>query len=133
MLLSSFKNLQRTYYKDPLKYLELTFLSLMLLSLPSLEAPKNIFLILFLATSLYRQYLRKTKDPWRLWDWIFLSYIASAFLSAAFAGIHHGAEWGGFRSFLIWTGFAWLLSRTQYESKEITWIIWITILGTLHR
>jgi O-antigen ligase len=131
MLLSSFKNLQRTYYKDPLKYLELAFLSLMLLSLPSLEAPKNIFLILFLATSLYRQYTKKTQDPWKLWDWIFLSYIASAFLSAAFAGIPHGAEWGGFSSFLIWTGFAWLLSRTQYESKEITWIMWVTILGTL--
>ena len=131
MLLSSFKNLQSTFYKDPLKYLELTFLSLMLLSLPSLEAPKNIFLILFLATSLYRQYTKKTKDSWRLWDWIFLSYIASAFLSAAFAGIPHGAEWGGFSSFLIWTGFAWLLSRTQYNQKEITWIIWVTILGTL--
>lgn len=131
MFLSLYKNLQRTYYKDPLKYLELAFLSLMLLSLPSLEAPKNIFLILFLATSLYRQYAKKTQDPWRLWDWIFLSYIASAFLSAIFAGIPNGAEWGGFRSFLIWTGFAMLLSRTQYESKEITWIIWVTILGTL--
>ena len=131
MFISTFKNLQRNYLRDPLKHLELAFLSLMLLSLPSLEAPKNIFLILFLATSLYRQYAKKTKDPWRLWDWIFLSYIASAFLSAAFAGIHHGAEWGGFRSIIIWTGFAWLLSRTQYESKEITWIIWVTILGTL--
>ncbi len=131
MLLSSFKNLQRTYYKDPLKYLELTFLSLMLLSLPSLEAPKNIFLILFLAISLCRQYTKKIKDSWRLWDWIFFSYIASAFLSAAFAGIAHGAEWGGFRSILIWTSFAWLLSRTQYNQKEITWIIWVTILGTL--
>ena len=131
MLLSSFKNLQRNYLRDPLRYLELAFLSLMLLSLPSLEAPKNIFLILFLATSLYRQYAKKIQEPWKLWDWIFLSYIASAFLSAVFAGIPHGAEWGGFSSFLIWTGFAWLLSRTQYESKEITWIIWVTILGTL--
>ena len=95
MLLSSFKNLQRAYYEDPLKYLELVFLSLMLLSLPSLEAPKNIFLILFLATSLYRQYTKKTKDPWKFWDWIFLSYIASAFLSAIFAGISPGDEWGG--------------------------------------
>ena len=43
MFLSLVKNLQRTYYKDPLKYLELTFLSLMLLSLPSLEAPKKYF------------------------------------------------------------------------------------------
>ena len=131
MFISSFQNLQRNYLRDPLKYLELTFLSLMLLSLPSLEAPKNIFLILFLATSLYRQYTKKIKDSWRLWDWIFLSYIASAFFSAAFAGISHGAEWGGFSSFLIWTGFAWLLSRTQYNQKEITWIIWVTILGTL--
>lgn len=131
MLLSSFKNLQSHYLRGPLKYLELAFLSLMLLSLPSLEAPKNIFLILFLATSLYRQYTKKAKDPWRLWDWIFLSYIASAFLSATFAGIPNGAEWGGFSSFLIWTGFAWLLSRTQYESKEITWIIWVAILATL--
>jgi O-antigen ligase len=131
MSISLVKNLQRTFYKDPLKYLELTFLSLMLLSLPSLEAPKNIFLILFLATSLYRQYPKKTKDSWRLWDWIFLSYIASAFCSAAFAGISHGAEWGGFSSFLIWTGFAWLLSRTQYNQKEITWIIWVTILGSI--
>jgi O-antigen ligase len=131
MLLSSFKNLQRTYYKDPLKYLELAFLSLMLLSLPSFEAPKNIFLILFLIASLYRQYLKKIKDTWGLWDWIFLSYIASAFLSAVFAGIPNGAEWGGFRSFLIWTGFAWLLSRTRYKEKEITWIVWVTILGTL--
>jgi O-antigen ligase len=131
MFISLVKNLQRNYLRDPLKYLELACLSLMLLSLPSLEAPKNIFLILFLATSLYRQYTKKTKDPLRLWDWIFLSYIASAFLSAAFAGIAHGAEWGGFRSILIWTGFAWLLSRTQYNQKEITWIIWVTILGTL--
>ena len=68
MFLSLVKNFQRHYLKDPLKYLELTFLSLMLLSLPSLEAPKNIFLILFLATSLYRQYTKKTKDSWRLWD-----------------------------------------------------------------
>jgi O-antigen ligase len=131
MWLSSFKNLQRHYHQDPLKYLEFAFLSLMLLSLPSLEAPKNIFLILFLVTSLYRQYTKKTKDPWSLWDCIFLSYIASAFLSAIFAGIPNGEEWGGFRSILIWTGFAWLLSRTQYESKEISWIIWVTILGTL--
>ena len=94
MFLGLVKNLQRNYLRDPLKYLELAFLSLMLLSLPSLEAPKNIFLILFLATSLYRQYAKKIQEPWKLWDWIFLSYIASAFLSAVFAGIPHGAELG---------------------------------------
>jgi hypothetical protein len=131
MLLNKIKEIKKEFLKDPIRYLELIFLNLMLLSLPSFEAPKNIFLILFLATSLYRQYTKKTKDPWGLWDWIFLSYIASAFLSAIFAGISPGDEWGGFRSILIWTGFAWLLSRTKYTQKEITWIMWVTILGTL--
>jgi hypothetical protein len=37
MFISSFKNLQRNYLRDPLKHLELAFLSLMLLSLPSLR------------------------------------------------------------------------------------------------
>lgn len=116
---------------DLLKFAELTFLSLMLISLPSIEAPKNIFLILFLLTSIYRQIIQKNKTPWKLWDWIFLSYIGSSFFSAIFAGITPGNEWHGFRSFLIWTGFAWLLSRIKYQEKEIVWILCITILGVL--
>ena len=71
MLLNKIKEIKKEFLKDPLKYLELIFLSLMLLSLPSFEAPKNIFFILFLITSLYRQYTKKTKDPCGLWDWIF--------------------------------------------------------------
>jgi O-antigen ligase len=131
MFLSLFKKLPKNYIEEPLKYIELAFLGFMLLSLPSLEAPKNIFLILFLITSLYRQYIKKIKGHWKLWDWIFLSYIASAFLSAIFAGISNGNEWGGFRGMLIWTSFAWLLSRIEYEEKEITWIMWVAILGAL--
>ena len=77
MLLSSFKNLQRTYYKDPLKYLELAFLSLMLLSLPSLEAPKNIFLAGFILIALWNQFQINKKPSWSTWDWIFLLFIAS--------------------------------------------------------
>lgn len=48
MFLSLFENLQRHYLRYPLKYLELAFLSLILLILLSLEAQKNILLILFL-------------------------------------------------------------------------------------
>ena len=123
--------LQQTYSKNFSKLLEMIFLTLMLLSLPSLEAPKNIFLILFLTTALYRQWSEAKTKPWGFWDWIFFSYIASSFLSALFAGISPGNEWGGFRGMLIWTSFAWLLSRSKYSSQEITWLIWIAILGTL--
>ena len=95
MSLNLIKNVQRHYLKDPLKYLELGFLSIMLLSLPSLEAPKNIFLILFLAVSFYRQYTKKTGIQWKLWGWIFFSYILSGFLSAIFACISPRDEWRG--------------------------------------
>jgi len=127
----SFIFLQETYSKNISKFLEMISLTLMLLSLPSFEAPKNIFLILFLTTAFYREWSQKKNKSWEFWDWIFLSYILSSFLSAIFAGISTGEEWGGFRSILIWTGFAWLLSRSKYNPQEITWIIWIAILGTL--
>ena len=130
-IMMSFTFLQKAYSKNISKLLEMIFLTLMLLSLPSLEAPKNIFLILFLTTALYREWSQTKTRPWGFWDWVFLSYIASSFLSAIFAGISPGEEWGGFRSILIWTGFAWLLSRSKYTSQEITWLIWIAILGTL--
>ena len=123
--------LQQTYSKNFSKLLEMIFLTLMLLSLPSLEAPKNIFLILFLTTALYRQWSETKTKPWSFWDWVFFSYISSSFLSALFAGISPGNAWGGFRGMLIWTSFAWLLSRSKYSPQEITWLIWIAILGTL--
>ena len=82
--------LQKTFAKNISKLLEIIFLTLMLLSLPSLEAPKNIFLILFLTTALYREWSETKTKPWGFWDWIFLSYISSSFLSALFAGISPG-------------------------------------------
>ena len=123
--------LQQTYSKNISKLLEMIFLTLTLLSLPSLEAPKNIFLILFLTTALYREWSQTKTKPWSFWDWVFFSYISSSFLSALFAGISPGNAWDGFRGMLIWTSFAWLLSRSKYSPQEITWLIWIAILGTL--
>jgi O-antigen ligase len=130
-IMMSLTFLQQTYSKNFSKLLEMIFLTLMLLSLPSLEAPKNIFLILFLTTALYRQWSETKSKPWGFWDWVFFSYISSSFLSGIFAGISPGNAWGGFRGMLIWTSFAWLLSRSKYTPQEITWLIWIAILGTL--
>jgi O-antigen ligase len=103
----------------------------MLLSLPSFEAPKNIFLILFLLTSFYRQFSQKNITSWAVWDTIFLTYIISSFLSVIFAGIPGGNEWGGFRSDVIWISLAWILSRTKFTGKEVSWIIWVAILATI--
>lgn len=127
----SIKKLYKNYLKDPLRYLELTFLNLMLISLPSLEALKNIFLALFIIFSLWRQCLSKFKMIWGIWDLIFLIYIASAFLSSIFAGFAPGNEWRGFQGMFFWVLFGWALSHAHYKQKEVAWILWITILATL--
>ena len=131
MFLKSLKFIRKKYLLDPLKYNELTWLSLMLISLPSVEAPKNIFLIFFLATSLYRKFKQKIYFPAKCWDYIFIFLISSSLLSAIFSGIQGGKEWSGFWSALIWFGFAWTLSKSKFTSKEIKWIILLTILSTI--
>jgi O-antigen ligase len=130
MFVSLFKNLQRNYFKDPLKFLELTFLSLMLLSLPTLEAPKNVFLVFFLIVSFSRQIQMPIK-PFNSWDFIFLIYIASAFLTALFAGISEGSEWKGFKGIFLWILIGWLIMRANYSRKILSFIFIVTLIATI--
>jgi len=111
--------------------LELFFISLMILSLPSFEAPKNFFMILFVLVALFRQFYSYPLKIWRNWDWIFLSIIVSGFLSTIFAGIQNGDEWKGFRALLIFICVGWLVSRADYTKKQIDWIFLLLIVGTL--
>jgi O-antigen ligase len=123
-------SLKETYLKNQLRFLELTFLSLFLVFLPSLEAPKNIFLASYLGVAIYRQF-KFGFQKWDLWDWTFLLLVISALLSAMFAGIPGGAEWKGFRGFLLWIVFGFVLSRGDYNIKEKIYLFALTILATL--
>ena len=69
--------IQQLFQEKPLKILELLFLSLFILALPSLEAPKNIFLAGFILIALWNQFQINKKPSWSTWDWIFLLFIAS--------------------------------------------------------
>jgi len=111
--------------------LELTLLFLMILSLPSLEAPKNIFLVLFVVTAIIRQVKTKSLMIWGYWDWMFLAIVTTAFLSTIFAGLAPGDEWKGFRVLLTFISVGWLISRSKYSSKQLGWIFFITVLSTL--
>ena len=91
----SLASIKKIYFKNKLKFLELAFLSLFLAFLPSLEAPKNIFLAGYLITALYRQ-SQLPPSKWSTWDWVFLSLIVSSFLSSLFPFVAGGAEWKGF-------------------------------------
>ena len=126
----SLTSLKKLYFKNKLKFLELTFLSLFLAFLPSLEAPKNIFLAGYLLVALYRQ-SQLPVSRWNVWDWIFLSLILSSFLTALFPGVAGGAEWKGFRGMLLWTIFGWTVSRSDYIFAEKKYLFVFSIILTL--
>jgi len=126
----SLASIKKIYFKNKLKFLELAFLSLFLAFLPSLEAPKNIFLAGYLITALYRQ-SQLPRSKWTIWDWVFLSLIASSFLSALFPFMAGGSEWKGFRGMLLWITFGWTLFRTDYNEKEKKYLFIFAILMTL--
>ena len=126
----SLVSLKKIYFKNKLKFLELIFLSLFLAFLPSLEAPKNIFLASYLILALYRQ----SQSPalkWSSWDWVFLSLILSSFLTTLFPGIAGGSEWKGFKGILLWITFGWTLSRSDYNFEEKKYLFIFAILMTL--
>jgi len=126
----SLASLKKIYFKNKLKFLELTFLSLFLAFLPSLEAPKNIFLAGYLITALYRQ-SQLPSSKWGIWDWVFLSLIFSSFLSALFPFVAGGSEWKGFRGILLWVTFGWTLYISDYNEKEKKFLFILAILMTL--
>ena len=126
----SLASLKKIYFNNQLKFLELTFLSFFLAFLPSVEAPKNIFLVGYLITALYRQsHLPRSK--WGIWDWVFLSLIFSSFLSALFPFVASGSEWKSFRGILLWIAFGWTLYRSDYNEKEKKYLFIFAILMTL--
>ena len=115
---------------NSLKKLEFSLLSLLILVLPSLEAPKNIFLVLFLIIGLINQIIIKEMHSSRPWDWIFLFLIGSAFLTTLFPGMHE-AEWKGLRVFLTSTLVGWLILRSDFSPKQISWLFNFIILGVI--
>ena len=102
--------LASAYKENKLKTIELILLALMVLSLPSIEAPKNIFLVFFVVVALFRQISTKSFS-WQFWDWLFLLCIGSALLSAIFTGLAPGDEWKGFGVLVTYVSVGWTISR----------------------
>ena len=113
-----------------LKVLSLIFLTLFLVSLPSLEAPKNIFMFLFVISAFLIEVKDRTYKNYEIWDGIFLSLILSALLSACFGALN-GYEWKGFRTILFTSLMGWLLYRYKYTTKELNFFYWVTILSII--
>ena len=113
------------------------FLVLFLISLPILEALKNIFLVLFFLSWL----ISSRRDAslrvgWDSTDTIFLMLILGIFIVTSHAYFFLGEAIDGIRDFIKFVIVGWLVSRTRFNSKQI-YILFIsliigTVLGLLH-
>jgi O-antigen ligase len=119
------------YKKVTLLQIDLFMLSVMILSLASIEAPKNIFLVGFLLTRAISEICEWQKKNWTNWDSLFLSIFLSALLSTLYAGMSHLEEWNGFKVFLTAILTGWLLSRTKYSRENYQGLFKLIILSAL--
>ena len=106
--------------KNILAVLDLVMLSLMIVSLPSVEGPKNIFLVFYLVTRLLTEFLtfKQKQFYWSYWDSMFLTIVVTALLSTIFAGMPHLEEWKGYKVLLTAILTGWLLSRARYTQEH---------------
>jgi len=117
--------------KPNLKTIEFFLLSLMIISLPSIEAPKNIFLVFYVLIAFFRQLKMKKFHDLKLWDSIFLTFILSNLICTLLAGIPGNDEWKGFRVSLTILSVGWLLSKSNYSLKQSRNLYLLLIASTL--
>ncbi len=113
-----------------LMHYEIASLVLMLIFLPSFEAPKNLFLVIYVLLSLTRQIKTSQFFKFEKIDFIFLFLFITAFLSTIFAGLH-GHEWKGFKSFFTVFIFGWVFARSQYSKATIKGLFLCSFLTLL--
>jgi O-antigen ligase len=108
-------------------------LGLLIISLPSIEAPKNIFLVSYLLTRISIEILdfKKGLRKWNDWDSLFLILVFTALLSTFFAGMSGLEEWKGYKVFFTGILTGWLLSRAQYSMKNYQGIFQLIIISTI--
>jgi O-antigen ligase len=110
---------------------EFWLLAALLLVLPLFEAPKNILWVLYVLVWLTnRARSRDFGGGWDLWDTLIAAWIASAALSAAFAGLHH-KEWNGALDVLRYGSVLWTLRRTRFDERELGVLFGALVLGAL--
>jgi O-antigen ligase len=119
--------------KRILSNLDIIMLSLMIVSLPSVEGPKNIFLVGYLITRLIAEIsqFKKGIRLWGDWDSIFAIIVFTALLSTVFAGFSGLEEWKGYKVLLTAILTGWFLSRSHYKSNQYQLLFKLIILSTL--
>lgn len=106
-------------------------LAVLMFFLPLLEAPKNLAWLAFVLVWIANRI--RTRDfggRWDLWDTLILAWITSAYVVAAFAGLHR-SEWGGANDVLRYGLVLWLVKRSGYGLPEFRLIIGTLLVSAL--
>lgn len=99
--------------------------------LPLYEAPKNICWLAYVLTWIYnRARAREWGGPWDRWDGLIGVWILSAYLVAAFAGVHHD-EWREANDVVRYASILWTLKRSRYEERAAQCILFVVVAATL--
>ena len=111
--------------------IEFSWLLGLIFFLPLFEAPKNLCWLGFvLAWLINRARARDWGGPWDRWDGLIAVWIASAYLVAALAGVHHD-EWREANDVLRYGSVLWILKRSRYDERALLWILGTAIAATL--
>ena len=119
--------------KKILSTLDLLMLSLMIISLPSVEAPKYIFLVFYLMTRFITEVIqfREGTGSWGGSDTLFATIICTALLSTVFAGFSGLEEWRGLKVLLSAILSGWALSRANYSKNDYHNLFRLIIIGAI--
>lgn len=117
----------KTNFRYPVEFFALIAL---VIFVPSLEAPKNIFWLVFVVTWL----INRIRDnnfggAWDFWDNLIGFWIFSGYLISAFAGLHN-SEWGGANDLLRYGSILWTLKRSGYSKIELCWLTIAIVFST---
>ncbi len=99
--------------------------------LPLFEAPKNLLWVVYLVVWVANRWrARDVGGAWDRWDTLLLVWIASGYVSAMFAGLHH-KEWLSAFDILRYGSVLWLLRRSGYGEAVLGRLLLAVLTGTL--
>ena len=108
------------------------FLIGLLIFLPALEAPKNIFAFLFvLSWAVIAKKNNYWGGKWRIIDSILLLWILADIFVSINAIITHQLTGSGFRDIIRFVLIGWLLSRTNFSKERLTQLALVVVVAVI--
>jgi O-antigen ligase len=111
--------------------IEIWILAALAFCVPLFEAPKSILWGLYVVVWMTnRARSRDFGGRWDAWDTLIAAWIASGFLVATFAGLHH-KEWIGALDLLRYGSILWLIKRSRYDERTLGMLVAVLVSATI--